>query len=129
MLHLLPSTVKKEKTESSDSGGPGSSSYKRQKDAKNKASSSRYTGSHISPFLCFLFFFRFTHGFSASFFSSHNWNTLFLGTSAVADAIAGKYNTTKSQVLDHVSDTTSRSSTFMLLMCPTSGVVSAACEF
>uniref|UniRef100_A0A7N9B1F4 Probable RNA-binding protein 19 n=1 Tax=Mastacembelus armatus TaxID=205130 RepID=A0A7N9B1F4_9TELE len=38
MLHLLPSTVKKEKTESSDAGGPGSSSYKRQKDAKNKAS-------------------------------------------------------------------------------------------
>lgn len=72
MLHVLPSTIKKEKNESSD-GGPGSSSYKRQKDAKNKASSS----------------------------SSHNWNTLFLGTSAVADAIAEKYNTTKSQVLDH----------------------------
>ncbi|XP_072244102.1 probable RNA-binding protein 19 isoform X2 [Leuresthes tenuis] len=75
MLHLLPSTVKKEKSDSSDAGGPGSSSYKRQKDAKNKASSS----------------------------SSHNWNTLFLGTSAVADAIAEKYNTTKSQVLDHES--------------------------
>lgn len=72
MLHVLPSTVKVEKTESTD-GDPGSSSYKRQKDAKNKASSS----------------------------SSHNWNTLFLGTSAVADAIAEKYNTTKSQVLDH----------------------------
>lgn len=39
------------------------------------------------------------------FFSSHNWNTLFVGTSAVADAIAEKYNTTKSQVLDHVSRT------------------------
>ncbi|XP_054630657.1 probable RNA-binding protein 19 [Dunckerocampus dactyliophorus] len=72
MLHLLPSTVKKE-SEFSEAGGPGSSSYKRQKDAKNKASSS----------------------------NSHNWNTLFLGTSAVADAIAEKYNTTKSQVLDH----------------------------
>lgn len=72
MLHVLPSTIKKEKTNSSD-GGPGSSSYKRQKDAKNKDSSS----------------------------SSHNWNTLFLGTSAVADAIAEKYNTTKSKVLDH----------------------------
>lgn len=43
MLHLLPSTVKKEKPEASDSGVPGSSSYKRQKDAKNKASSSWYT--------------------------------------------------------------------------------------
>uniref|UniRef100_A0A1A8Q9G9 Probable RNA-binding protein 19 n=1 Tax=Nothobranchius rachovii TaxID=451742 RepID=A0A1A8Q9G9_9TELE len=73
MLHVLPSTLKKEKSESSDAHGSGSSSYKRQKDAKNKASSS----------------------------SSHNWNTLFLGTSAVADAIADKYNTTKSQVLDH----------------------------
>uniref|UniRef100_A0A3Q3X5K8 Probable RNA-binding protein 19 n=1 Tax=Mola mola TaxID=94237 RepID=A0A3Q3X5K8_MOLML len=75
MLHLLPSTVKKEKTDSSEADGPGSSSYKRQKDAKNKASST----------------------------SSHNWNTLFVGTSAVADAIAEKYNTTKSQVLDHES--------------------------
>lgn len=75
MLHLLPSTVKKEKVDSSDAGGPGSSSYKRQKDAKNKASSS----------------------------SAHNWNTLFVGTSAVADTIAEKYNTTKSQVLDHES--------------------------
>lgn len=35
--------------------------------------------------------------------SSHNWNTLFVGTSAVADAIAQKYNASKSQVLDHVS--------------------------
>lgn len=41
MLHLLPSTVKKEKVDT-DAGGPGSSSYKRQKDAKSKASSSRY---------------------------------------------------------------------------------------
>lgn len=49
-------------------------------------------------------------------FSSHNWNTLFLGTSAVADAIAEKYNTTKSQVLDHVSNILSCSSTFMRLI-------------
>ncbi|TWW60369.1 RNA-binding protein 19 [Takifugu flavidus] len=75
MLHLLPSTVKKEKADPSDAGAPGSSSYKRQKDAKTKALSS----------------------------NSHNWNTLFLGTNAVADAIAEKYNTTKSQVLDHES--------------------------
>uniref|UniRef100_A0A6Q2X722 RRM domain-containing protein n=1 Tax=Esox lucius TaxID=8010 RepID=A0A6Q2X722_ESOLU len=74
ILHLLPSTLKKEKSDGAHSG-PGSSSYKRQKDAKDKAASS----------------------------SSHNWNTLFLGTSAVADAIAEKYNTTKSQVLDHES--------------------------
>ncbi|XP_017877575.1 probable RNA-binding protein 19 [Ceratina calcarata] len=32
--------------------------------------------------------------------SSHNWNTLFLGQNAVADAIAAAYNTTKEQVLE-----------------------------
>ncbi|XP_001605134.2 probable RNA-binding protein 19 [Nasonia vitripennis] len=31
--------------------------------------------------------------------SSHNWNTLFLGPNAVADAIANAYNTTKENVL------------------------------
>uniref|UniRef100_W5MP23 Probable RNA-binding protein 19 n=1 Tax=Lepisosteus oculatus TaxID=7918 RepID=W5MP23_LEPOC len=73
MLHILPSTMKKQKTDQ-DSDAQGSS-YKKQKDAKDKASSG----------------------------SSHNWNTLFLGTSAVADAIAEKYNTTKSRVLDDES--------------------------
>lgn len=48
-------------------------------------------------------------------FSSHNWNTLFVGTSAVADAIAEKYNTTKSQVLDHVSRPASGSNTSVSL--------------
>lgn len=32
--------------------------------------------------------------------SSHNWNTLFLGQNAVADAIASAYNTTKEKVLE-----------------------------
>ena len=36
-------------------------------------------------------------------FSSHNWNSLFIGADAVAEAIAQKYQTTKSQVLDGVS--------------------------
>ncbi|XP_026545289.1 probable RNA-binding protein 19 [Notechis scutatus] len=71
MLHVLPSTIKKEEAESSDSAG--SSSYKKQKASKDKANS----------------------------LSSHNWNTLFMGTNAVADAVAHKYNATKSQVLDH----------------------------
>lgn len=31
--------------------------------------------------------------------SSHNWNTLFLGANAVADAVAAAYNTTKEQLL------------------------------
>uniref|UniRef100_UPI00398EA1C6 probable RNA-binding protein 19 isoform X2 n=1 Tax=Pristiophorus japonicus TaxID=55135 RepID=UPI00398EA1C6 len=71
MMHILPSTVKKEKAEDDDT--LGSSTYKRNKAAKDKASSN----------------------------SSHNWNTLFMGTNAVADVIAAKYNATKSQVLDH----------------------------
>ncbi|XP_053558130.1 probable RNA-binding protein 19 isoform X2 [Bombina bombina] len=70
MLHVLPSTVKKQ-----DEGenGPDNSGYKKQKALKDKVNSS----------------------------SAHNWNTLFMGTSSVADAIAQKYNTSKSQVLDH----------------------------
>ncbi|NWS67894.1 RBM19 protein, partial [Crotophaga sulcirostris] len=71
MMHLLPSTIKKEKIEEADA--EDSSSYKKKKEAKDKANSA----------------------------SSHNWNTLFVGTNAVADAIAQKYNASKSQVLDH----------------------------
>uniref|UniRef100_A0A8D0H2K3 RNA binding motif protein 19 n=1 Tax=Sphenodon punctatus TaxID=8508 RepID=A0A8D0H2K3_SPHPU len=71
MLHVLPSTVKKEEQETQDA--TGSSSYKKQKETRDKASST----------------------------SSHNWNTLFMGTNAIADAIAEKYNATKSQVFDH----------------------------
>lgn len=70
MLHVLPSTVKKEEEAE---GATESSAYKKQKALKEKANSS----------------------------SSHNWNTLFMGTSSVADVIAQKYNTSKSQVLDH----------------------------
>uniref|UniRef100_A0A8D2JJ38 Probable RNA-binding protein 19 n=1 Tax=Sciurus vulgaris TaxID=55149 RepID=A0A8D2JJ38_SCIVU len=70
MLHVLPSTIRKEASEDVDSPG---SSYKKKKASKDKASSS----------------------------SSHNWNTLFMGPNAVADAIAQKYSATKSQVFDH----------------------------
>ncbi|XP_048198851.1 probable RNA-binding protein 19 isoform X2 [Perognathus longimembris pacificus] len=70
MLHVLPSTIKKEASEDTDVPG---SSYKKKKESKDKANSS----------------------------SSHNWNTLFMGPNAVADAIAQKYNATKSQVFDH----------------------------
>ncbi|XP_062445939.1 probable RNA-binding protein 19 isoform X2 [Rhea pennata] len=73
MMHLLPSTIKKERKEDADA--EESSSYKKQKEAKDKANRT----------------------------SSHNWNTLFVGTNAVADAIAQKYNASKSQVLDHES--------------------------
>lgn len=70
MLHVLPSTIKKEASQEADTPG---SSYKKKKEAMDKANSS----------------------------SSHNWNTLFMGPNAVADAIAQKYNATKSQVFDH----------------------------
>ncbi|XP_011167402.1 probable RNA-binding protein 19 isoform X1 [Solenopsis invicta] len=36
--------------------------------------------------------------------SSHNWNTLFLGQNAVADAIASRYNTTKEKLLEDGSN-------------------------
>ncbi|TRY69821.1 hypothetical protein DNTS_000594 [Danionella cerebrum] len=75
VLHVMASRLKKAKPEQGPDAS-GNSSYKRKKDAKDKAASN----------------------------SSHNWNSLFLGTSAVADAIAEKYNTTKSQVLDHESN-------------------------
>lgn len=42
MMHLLPSTIKKDKIEDVD--GEESSSYKKQKEAKDKANSARYTG-------------------------------------------------------------------------------------
>lgn len=37
-------------------------------------------------------------------YSSHNWNTLFLGANAVADVVADKYGASKSQLLDPVSN-------------------------
>ncbi|NXE44068.1 RBM19 protein, partial [Ptilorrhoa leucosticta] len=70
MMHLLPSTIKKEKVEDGDA--EDSSSYKKHKEAKDKANSA----------------------------SSHNWNALFVGTNAVADAMAQRYSAPKSQVLD-----------------------------
>lgn len=42
MMHLLPSTIKKEKSEDLDA--EESSSYKKQKEAKDKANSARYRG-------------------------------------------------------------------------------------
>ena len=37
-------------------------------------------------------------------YSSHNWNTLFLGANTVADVMVEKYRTAKSDILDNVSD-------------------------
>ncbi|XP_038059469.1 probable RNA-binding protein 19 [Patiria miniata] len=70
LLHILPG--KEKKTAEAEGGDREGSSYKNQKKAKEKARSG----------------------------SSHNWNSLFIGSDAVAEAIAQKYQTTKSQVLD-----------------------------
>ena len=40
------------------------------------------------------------------FYSSHNWNTLFLGANAVVDVMAEKYGTSKQHILDAVSHMT-----------------------
>ncbi|GFS21777.1 multiple RNA-binding domain-containing protein 1 [Elysia marginata] len=62
-------------TSGDDAGSDEKSSYKKQKAAHQKANSA----------------------------SSYNWNTLFLGANAVADAMAKKYNTDKSDILDDES--------------------------
>ena len=46
-----------------------------------------------------------------SIFSDHNWNTLFLSADAVARAMATKYGTDKSAILDDVSYF------FLLVLC------------
>ncbi|KAH0625434.1 hypothetical protein JD844_014949 [Phrynosoma platyrhinos] len=96
MLHVLPSTIKKEEGESGEAAE--ASSYKKQKASKDKASSS----------------------------SSHNWNTLFMGVNAVADAVAQKYNATKSQVLDHAAG--ERSKTVILVKNLPAGTEAAELE-
>ena len=60
-------------------GMDGMSSYKREKAAKEKASAG----------------------------SSHNWNTLFLGASAVADLMADKYGVDKKDVVLGTDSTSS----------------------
>ncbi|KAK2102674.1 hypothetical protein P7K49_020341 [Saguinus oedipus] len=97
MLHVLPSTIKKETSE--DASALGSSSYKKKKEAQEKAHSARSSVPlkplSPNPILCHL------HLALSKPPGSHNWNTLFMGPNAVADAIAQKYSATKSQVFDH----------------------------
>jgi len=68
LLHLLPAKPKEETEEGA--GGPGSE-FKKQKDAKLKASAG----------------------------NSYNWNSLFLGVNAVADVMAEQYGVDKAQVM------------------------------
>ena len=73
LLHLLPSSFRstKENTSERESATEGSS-YKKKKANQKKSQAG----------------------------SSHNWNTLFLGANAVVDAMAQRYSTTKSSILD-----------------------------
>ncbi|KFB52930.1 AGAP005249-PA-like protein [Anopheles sinensis] len=48
--------------------------------------------------------------------SSHNWNTLFMGENAVAEAVARKYDTTKEQVLISADGTGSTSAAVRLAL-------------
>ncbi|XP_076818672.1 putative RNA-binding protein 19 [Clavelina lepadiformis] len=69
MLHILPA---KAKTEQSESNNPDAkSSFKKNKASVEKKSSQ----------------------------SSHNWNSLFVGTNSVADALSEKYNEDKNVIL------------------------------
>ncbi|XP_071946345.1 probable RNA-binding protein 19 isoform X2 [Antedon mediterranea] len=72
MGRLLHILPGQEKKTEDDSFSNEGSSYKKKKAVQQKASSG----------------------------SSHNWNSLFIGSNAVADAMAAKYKTTKSDVLD-----------------------------
>jgi multiple RNA-binding domain-containing protein 1 len=70
LLHLLPA---KGKPDDETAGGDddGKMSFKKKKEMKEKAAA----------------------------YSTHNWNTLFLGSSAVADLMAERYNVEKSDVV------------------------------
>jgi len=39
---------------------------------------------------------------SCAVFSAHNWNTLFVGSSAVADTMADQYGKSKDEILTRV---------------------------
>ena len=70
LLHILPAKARQNKEEMT--GTQTNSSYKKKKEEKLKSQAG----------------------------SSHNWNTLFLGANAVVDAMAERYATEKSAILD-----------------------------
>ena len=70
LLHILPARQRQNKEEMA--GTTANSSYKKQKEEKLKSQAG----------------------------SGHNWNTLFLGANAVVDAMAERYATEKSAILD-----------------------------
>ncbi|VTJ86115.1 Hypothetical predicted protein [Marmota monax] len=97
MQCVLPSTIRKEASEDAD---VPSSSYKK-KASEDKACSSRSLSAlcglcaHLSSAARPPAFPQLPGPFPSV--SSHNWNTLFMGPNAVADAIVQKYSATKSK--------------------------------
>uniref|UniRef100_A0AAG5DDS9 RRM domain-containing protein n=1 Tax=Anopheles atroparvus TaxID=41427 RepID=A0AAG5DDS9_ANOAO len=69
MFHILPATVRNEDDDEGDDE-TGGSSYKKKKEKELKKTAQ----------------------------STHNWNTLFMGENAVAEAVARKYGTSKEQI-------------------------------
>ena len=84
LLHILPSEPpisesthpNKESNKERNNSLGGGSSFKKERDEKLKSRSG----------------------------SSHNWNTLFLGSNAVVDAMVDSYSVNKSDILDHESE-------------------------
>lgn len=74
LLHILPARPRQGRQEQEDEAG-GTSSFKKKKESQQKSQAG----------------------------SSHNWNTLFLGANAVADAMAHRYSAQKSSILDSES--------------------------
>ena len=74
LMHILPAKARHtgDASEENSVSERAGSSYKKKKDQKNKEEAGR----------------------------SHNWNTLFLGANAVADAIADRYSAKKGDIFD-----------------------------
>ena len=100
MLHILPGKSQEQRDDN-----PEEISYKKKKELQQKAQASRYALVHVQdcstqcPLLTLINVFQTKH-----VFSSHNWNTLFLGANVVADVMSEKYNTDKTKILESVSN-------------------------
>ena len=103
MLHILPGKSQEQRDDN-----PEEISYKKKKELQQKAQASRYALVHVQDcsakwtqchLLASIDVFQTKH-----VFSSHNWNTLFLGANVVADVMSEKYNTDKTKILESVSN-------------------------
>ena len=75
LLHVLPARPRHGRPEHKEDDTGDTSSFKKKKESQQKSQAG----------------------------SSHNWNTLFLGANAVADAMAQRYSAQKSSILDSES--------------------------